>query len=91
MNQDELSHALSALPGWTGSPSAIERTVACESFMGAIGLVNRVAEAAEEANHHPDMEIRWREVTFRLSTHSEGGVVTEQDLALARVINSLAP
>jgi 4a-hydroxytetrahydrobiopterin dehydratase len=90
MTQDELNTALAGLPGWTGSPSAIERTVATESFMAAIGLVNRVAEAAEEANHHPDMEIRWREVTFRLSTHSEGSVVTARDLALAREINTLA-
>ena len=90
MNADELHRALADVPGWTGSPSAIERTVRAESFMAAIGLVNRVAEAAEEADHHPDMEIRWRDVTFRLSTHSAGSVVTEKDLALARVINSLA-
>jgi 4a-hydroxytetrahydrobiopterin dehydratase len=47
-----------------------------------------VAEAAERADHHPDIDIRWRTLTFRLSTHSEGGL-TANDLAMAGVIDDL--
>jgi 4a-hydroxytetrahydrobiopterin dehydratase len=50
--------------------------------------VRRVAEAAERADHHPDIDIRWRTVTFTLATHSEGGI-TEKDVQLAREIDGL--
>ena len=46
----------------------------CPSFRAAIDLVNRVADAAEEADHHPDFEINWRRVTFRLTTKASGGL-----------------
>ncbi|GEL18549.1 hypothetical protein PA7_23860 [Pseudonocardia asaccharolytica DSM 44247 = NBRC 16224] len=53
-------------------------------------MVDRVAEIAEQADHHPDIDIRWRTLTFRLSTHSAGGL-TEKDLALAaRISEQLA-
>ncbi|GIJ70252.1 4a-hydroxytetrahydrobiopterin dehydratase [Virgisporangium ochraceum] len=70
------------------SPDAITRTVETESFPAAIALVNAVAEAAEAADHHPDIDIRWRTVTFSLSTHSAGGV-TSKDIAMAAKINEL--
>ena len=59
-----------------------------ETFLDGIRLVAEVAHLAEQADHHPDIDIRWRTVTFRLSTHSAGGV-TEKDIALARQINAL--
>jgi 4a-hydroxytetrahydrobiopterin dehydratase len=58
-------------------------------FAGALAYVNAVGELAEEANHHPDIDIRWNKVTLRLSTHSEGGI-TQADLDLARRIDSSA-
>ena len=85
----ELAAALAELPGWAGTPAAITRTVRADSFPAAIAVVDAVAVAAEEADHHPDIDIRWREVTFTLSTHSAGGV-TAKDLALARRIDALA-
>lgn len=84
-----LEHALSDLHGWSGDTGGITRTVEAESFPAAIALVDRVAEAAEAADHHPDIDIRWRTVTFSLSTHSEGGV-TSKDTSLAAVIDELA-
>jgi 4a-hydroxytetrahydrobiopterin dehydratase len=57
-------------------------------FAGALDFVNRVGELAEQANHHPDIEIRWNTVTLRLSTHSAGGI-TGADLELARQIDAL--
>jgi 4a-hydroxytetrahydrobiopterin dehydratase len=86
----DLADALTGLPGWSGDTAGITRTVETESFPAAIALVNRVAEAAEAADHHPDIDIRWRTVTFFLSTHSEGGV-TSKDTAMAATIDELAP
>jgi 4a-hydroxytetrahydrobiopterin dehydratase len=84
----EITRALEDLPAWSGDTDAIRRTVEAESFPAAIALVNRVAEAAEAADHHPDIDIRWRTVTFVLSTHSAGGV-TSKDIAMAAKINEL--
>ncbi|OLE24231.1 MAG: 4a-hydroxytetrahydrobiopterin dehydratase [Actinobacteria bacterium 13_1_20CM_3_71_11] len=85
----ELADALAGLPAWSGDTKGIERAVEAPSFLDGIRLVDAVAGAAEEADHHPDIDIRWRTVTFRLATHSAGGV-TEKDLALARRIDELA-
>lgn len=84
----EIASALETLPGWSGGTDGITRTVETESFPAAIALVNAVAEAAEAADHHPDIDIRWRTVTFSLSTHSAGGV-TSKDTAMAAKINDL--
>jgi 4a-hydroxytetrahydrobiopterin dehydratase len=85
----ELATALAGLPAWSGTTKGIERTVHAASFLAGIALVDGVAQAAEAADHHPDIDIRWRDVTFRLSTHSAGGV-TDKDVALAREIDRLA-
>lgn len=89
LSADEVSTALGDLTGWSGGTDAIRRTVEAPSFPAAIRLVVEVAEAAEDADHHPDIDIRWRKVTFVLSTHSAGGV-TDKDIALARRIDELA-
>ncbi len=89
LTDDELHTALANLPDWTRSGDSIARTVEAPSFLAGIDLVGRVAAAAEEANHHPDIDIRWRKVTFTLSTHSAGGL-TQLDLALAQRIDQLA-
>lgn len=65
------------------------RTIESPTFPDAITLVGRVAEVAEEANHHPDIDIRWRKVTYSLSTHSAGGI-TAADPDLAHKIDALA-
>ncbi len=89
LSPQEVDAALAGLTGWSGGTDAISRTVEAPSFPAAIRLVVEVAEAAEDADHHPDIDIRWRQVTFRLSTHSAGGVTTK-DTALARRIDELA-
>jgi len=68
---------------------AISREVEAPTFLDGIGLVQRVAQAAEEADHHPDIDIRYTRVTFKLSTHSAGGL-TAKDLDLAGRIDALA-
>ncbi len=90
LSQHELDSALQTdLPSWSQDGSSLVRTVTASSFMAGIDLVRRVAEAAEEMNHHPDIDIRWTDVTFRLSTHSAGGL-TAADLTLARKIDAAA-
>ena len=89
LTSDALAAALRELPDWSGDTSGIERSVKASSFLAGIRLVDAVAEVAEAADHHPDIDIRWRTLTFRLATHSAGGV-TEKDLSLARQIDRLA-
>ncbi len=84
-----LAEALSRRSGWDGDRTAIRRTVEAPNFPAAIELVRAVAAVAEEMDHHPDMDIRWRRVTFTLSTHSAGGV-TDLDLRLAEEIDRIA-
>jgi len=70
-------------PDWIEQDGALERTYELPSFREAIAFVGRVADLAEEANHHPDMAISYRRVTLRWTTHSAGGI-TERDYELAR-------
>ncbi|KQU37559.1 4a-hydroxytetrahydrobiopterin dehydratase [Rhodococcus fascians] len=76
------------LTHWTVAEKSLTRTVELTSFPAAIEVVNRVADAAEAADHHPDIDIRWRTLTFTLSTHSAGGL-TQKDVDLARRIDAL--
>jgi 4a-hydroxytetrahydrobiopterin dehydratase len=86
LTDDEISRGLQGLAGWERSGDAIVRTVRFSSFLEGIRFIDRVAELAEAADHHPDIDIRYRNVQFALVTHDEGGL-TEKDLSLARVIN----
>jgi 4a-hydroxytetrahydrobiopterin dehydratase len=87
-DDDALSAMLAGIPQWSGDTSAITRTVEAPDFTTAITIVDEVAEAAEEANHHPDIDIRYSTLTFTLSTHSAGGV-TSADVDLARTIDAI--
>jgi 4a-hydroxytetrahydrobiopterin dehydratase len=84
-----VGKALAQLTGWIGDQEVIVRTVELPSFPAAIVAVVDVAKIAEELDHHPDIDIRWRTVTFRLTTHSAGGV-TERDIQLATHIDEIA-
>jgi 4a-hydroxytetrahydrobiopterin dehydratase len=77
------------LEGWRGTTSGIEKTFSFADFNGSVRFVNRVAQVADELNHHPDVAISWNKVTLTLVTHSAGGV-TQSDIALARRIDPLA-
>jgi 4a-hydroxytetrahydrobiopterin dehydratase len=88
LTEPEIADGLRALPDWRREGGWIVRSVRCPTFRAAVELVNRVADAAEEANHHPDIEISWRTVTFRLKTKAADGL-TAKDLALAALIDGL--
>ena len=89
LTPDQVAAELATLPGWSGDTSAIKRTIECASFPAAITVVDTVATVAETADHHPDIDIRWRTLHFTLSTHDVGGV-TELDIALAHEIDAAA-
>jgi 4a-hydroxytetrahydrobiopterin dehydratase len=86
--QAELDKALSELPGWSIKDGAITKTFKHESFAEAIVFVNAVAHLAELANHHPDIDIRYSNITLALVTHDQGGI-TAKDVNLAREIEDI--
>jgi 4a-hydroxytetrahydrobiopterin dehydratase len=90
LTDDEIVAALAGLDGWARDADSIRRTVTCADFRAAIGLVNAVADAAEAADHHPDIEVRrYKRVTFTLSTHA-AKAITARDIDLAEEIDRLA-
>ncbi|MBX6389710.1 MAG: 4a-hydroxytetrahydrobiopterin dehydratase [Frankia sp.] len=89
LTSDQISQGLRGLPEWTYENGAIRRTVSAPTFLAGVELVRQVARVAEGMDHHPDIDIRWRRVTFTLTTHSAGGV-TALDLEQASIIDGLA-
>jgi 4a-hydroxytetrahydrobiopterin dehydratase len=89
LSDEEIRSGLSELPGWGRRDDEIEKEYELASFPDAIAFVTRVGFLAEKANHHPDLDIRWRTVHVALSTHDEGGI-TGRDLALAGEIEGVA-
>jgi 4a-hydroxytetrahydrobiopterin dehydratase len=77
-----------SVPGWREEHGALVRELEFPSFAEAIAFVNRLAAAAEEANHHPDVDIRYRRVLVRWTTHSAGGI-TGRDRELAARTDAL--
>lgn len=89
LGDEEVRDFLGGHPEWSREGDAITRTYRFEDFNQAMGFVTRVALAAEEADHHPDIDIRWNRVTLTWSTHSEGGL-TGKDVELAERCDGLA-
>ncbi len=80
--RSEVDAALASLPGWAVEGGAVVKQFSLPSFSAAIEFVDTVAGLAEEANHHPDLDIRYTKVRVGLVTHSAGGI-TEKDLDMA--------
>ena len=86
---EEIKNRLTGLAGWQLADNAIKKQFNFNDFMSAVAFVNRVANAAEAADHHPDIVINYTRVTMSLSTHSAGGI-TEKDFDLAQKIDLAA-
>jgi 4a-hydroxytetrahydrobiopterin dehydratase len=87
--EDEVDAAVRGTP-WRREGPTLVRDLQVADFPAAIAFVDRVAQAAEEAGHHPDILVHgWNRVRLTLSTHSEGGI-THADLDLARVLDALS-
>ena len=90
LSPDELGSALTDLPLWSGDGEGIRRTVELPTFRDAVTAITKIADIAEELDHHPDVDLRWRTLHLTLVSHSAGGV-TANDLELARRIDALLP
>lgn len=88
LNPEQIKTALPAVKEWKRQSASITRTFQFKDFAAAMAFVNKVANAAEAANHHPDIDIRWNKVTLTLATHSEGGL-TQKDFDLAKQVDRL--
>ncbi len=89
LSPHEVSAHLAALPNWQVVNGELIRTFKFEDFRAAMRFVNGVAELAEAANHHPDIDIRYNKVTLKLVTHDEGGL-TGRDFSLAAAVEGLS-
>ena len=85
LSPQQITENLKALPGWEHKGEAIAKKYTFKAFMDGIRCLNRVAELAEEMDHHPDVTINYTRITFTLSTHDQGGI-TEKDFKLAEGI-----
>ena len=83
-----IKTALATVPHWKRKGSTISCTYQFKDFPAAIKFVNAVAKIAEQAWHHPDIDIRWNKVTLTLTTHDAGGL-TDKDFKLARRLDHL--
>jgi 4a-hydroxytetrahydrobiopterin dehydratase len=87
LSDDSIAQRLTNLPGWQREGDEIVKTFELPSFPEAIAFVARVADAAEAADHHPDLDIRYRKVRVALTTHDQGGI-SDKDFALAAEVES---
>ena len=87
LSQQDIELRLQEYPDWTLSGDALQRTFSFEDFVGAMSFVSRIADLAEEHQHHPDIMIRYSKVTLTLTTHDAGGL-TEKDFNLARDLDA---
>jgi 4a-hydroxytetrahydrobiopterin dehydratase len=82
LSSAEIDSRLTELPGWRVEAGELVRTFQFKDFRAAMGFVNKVADLAEEAGHHPDIDIRYNRVRLGLVTHDAGGL-TAKDFGLA--------
>lgn len=85
---DSFRHNAYSLAMWQEANNELQRSFSFPDFKAALVFVNKVGDLAEQANHHPDIELSWGKVVVHLSTHSEGKV-TEKDRQLAKEIDTL--
>ena len=90
LSPDELAAGLYGLPLWSGDGDGIRRTVELPTFRDAVAAIGAIADVAEELDHHPDIDLRWRTLHLTLVSHSAGGV-SDLDLQLAGRIDALLP
>lgn len=84
----EIQRALGQLPGWSRRTNVISKTFTLPTFPAGIAFIRRIADAAEAAQHHPDIDIRYTKITIALSTHDSGGL-TQKDIDLAKAIEGM--
>ncbi|HXT39272.1 MAG TPA: 4a-hydroxytetrahydrobiopterin dehydratase [Candidatus Angelobacter sp.] len=89
LTSTQIEAALKTVPLWEKKGAIVTRVFAFKDFVAAMKFVNAVADLAEKAWHHPDIDVRWNKVTLALTTHDQGGL-TEKDFTLARKFDAAA-
>lgn len=85
----ELASALERLPTWYVEHGKLTSRIDLPSFLDAVAFVAEVATIAEDLDHHPDIDIRWRTVALAVSTHDSGNAITARDIALATRVDAI--
>lgn len=88
LSEAEVEYALGGISGWARAGGTITKTFTFPAFLDGIRWVQQVAAAAEQLDHHPDLDIRYTKITATLSTHSAGGL-TRLDFDLAKAMDAL--
>ncbi len=86
LSEAEIASRLSDVPGWSYDDGQLTRTFSFDAFMAGIDFVGKVAAAAEAADHHPDIDIRYSNIKVSVSSHDIGGI-TERDFKLAAEVS----
>ena len=89
LEREKLDAEVASLDRWQVRDGALEKSFQNGDFSGSMAFLNRIADAANEADHHPDVTISWDTVTLRWVTHNEGGI-TDSDVMMARKSDELA-
>jgi 4a-hydroxytetrahydrobiopterin dehydratase len=87
-SNEAIHQGLVRMQGWSCQGKELHKKFTFKSFLPGIEFVNKIAEAAESAGHHPDITINYNVVGISLSTHSEGGI-TQKDFDLASKIDQV--
>jgi 4a-hydroxytetrahydrobiopterin dehydratase len=86
----ELEQAIATIPDWRLESGELVREYKFPDFAAAMRFVNQVADEAETANHHPDIDIRYNRVRLALISHDSGGI-TQRDISMAKRITAIIP
>lgn len=90
LSTEQVEAKLAELPQWSLNGDLLQRTFRFDNFIGSMAFVGRIADLAEEMQHHPDILIRYNKVTLTLTTHDAGGL-TDSDFSFARATNGYVP
>ena len=89
LSDEEITRQLGELPGWRRDGESLVVSYDAPDFPTAVQLIVKAGDEAEQMQHHPDVDLRWKVTHWRLSTHSEGGL-TQLDMELAHRISQVA-
>lgn len=89
LSDTDITQALADLSGWSRESDALTKTYSFASYLAGVAFASAVGVVSEGMDHHPDLDIRWRKVTVRFSTHDAGNKITQKDVDAAAAVEAL--
>lgn len=89
LSDSDITQALADLPGWSREDDVLTKTYPFASYLAGVAFASAVGVVSEGLDHHPDLDIRWRKVTVRFSTHDAGNKITQKDVDAAAAVEAL--